>query len=164
MSPTTWVTCSPTPGGRRKPSPAHAKALAIRKQLAADFPTEPTLRRALAMSHSNLGWLLHSTGRLKEAESALRDALPSRNRLLPDFPNLPEDRLLLAKIYTNLGNVLHDTKRLKEAQAARAEALTIYKQLVSRVPQPPRVREGVSGRCSKARKRPPGALTVQPRK
>jgi tetratricopeptide (TPR) repeat protein len=111
-----------------------AEALAIRKQLAADFPTEPTVRRALAMSHSNLGWVFHSTGRMKEAEAAFRDALALQKQVAADFPDRTDFRLLLAKIHNNLSNVLHDTDRLKEAEAARAEALAIFNQLVAEFP------------------------------
>ena len=40
---------------------AYAEALAILKQLAADFPSRPEFRQELAMSHDNLGALLQSS-------------------------------------------------------------------------------------------------------
>jgi hypothetical protein len=47
--------------------------------LAADFPTQPECRSALALYLNNLGVLLEKTGRLKKAEVANTDALTSRS-------------------------------------------------------------------------------------
>jgi tetratricopeptide (TPR) repeat protein len=86
------------------------------------------------MSYSNLGWLLHSTGRLKQAESAFRDGLNLQKKVAAEFPNRPEFRLLLAKIQNNFSNLLHDIDRPREAQEAHADALTILKELVAEFP------------------------------
>ncbi|MBI1915941.1 MAG: serine/threonine protein kinase [Planctomycetes bacterium] len=116
---------------------AYAVALAIRKQLAADFPTRPEFRHDLGVSHSNLGALLYSTGRLKEAETAYADALAIQKQLVADFPALPQFRQKLATSHNNLGLLLHDTGRLKEAETAYADALAIDKQLAADFPTRP---------------------------
>src|SRR5262249_54873373 len=54
-------------GELKEAEAVYADALAIWKQLAADFPTRPKFRHELARSHYNLGNLLADTGRLKEA-------------------------------------------------------------------------------------------------
>src|SRR5947207_968264 len=83
----------------------HAEGLALRKRLAADFPTRPDFRQWLARSHNNLGVLLHATGRLKEAEAAYAEGLALRKRLAADFPTRPDFRQDLAWSYSNLGNL-----------------------------------------------------------
>ena len=62
-------------GELKEAETAYGDALALLKQLAADFPARPEFRRDLAESHNNLGLLLHATGRLKEAEAAYGEAL-----------------------------------------------------------------------------------------
>jgi tetratricopeptide (TPR) repeat protein len=93
------------------------------------------------MSHSNLGWVFQSAGRMKEAEAAFRDALVLQKQVVSDFPNRPEFRLELATSYNGLSNVLRDTGRPKEADAAHTEALAIYKQLVAEFPNRPEFRQ-----------------------
>ena len=118
-----------------------SEALAIRKQLVAEFPNRPIFRRALAMSHSNLGWVFYKTGRPQEAEAAYRDSLALYKRVVADFPNRPEFLLELAGSHHNLNHVLRDAGRPVEAEAARAEALAIYKQLVADFPSRPEFRQ-----------------------
>ena len=45
-------------GELKEAEAAYADALALHKQLAADFPTRPEFRQELAGSHNNLGILL----------------------------------------------------------------------------------------------------------
>jgi tetratricopeptide (TPR) repeat protein len=71
---------------------AYRDALALQKQLAAEFPARPDFRLELARSHNNLGLLLSSTGRLKEAETAYREALALWKQLAADYPTHPEFR------------------------------------------------------------------------
>jgi serine/threonine protein kinase len=106
-------------------------ALGIFKQLAADFPSRPEFRRALAASHNNRGILLLTTGRLKEAEADFDAALGIRKQLAADFPSRPEFRQELANGHNDRGVLLKGTGRLKEAEADYDAALGIYKQLAA---------------------------------
>jgi eukaryotic-like serine/threonine-protein kinase len=127
-------------GELKEAETAYADALAIRKQLAADFPTRPEFRQALARTHSSLGNLLRATGRLKEAETAYADALAIQKQLAADFPTRPELRHALAMSHNSLGLLLGDTGRLKEAETAYADAMAIQKQLAADFPNQPEFR------------------------
>jgi tetratricopeptide (TPR) repeat protein len=115
--------------------------------LAADFPDRPEFRGELATSHNNLGTLLHSTGRPKEAEAAYGDALLLQKRLAADFPDRPEFRHQLAGTHNNLGNLLRETGRLNEAEAALEATLGILKELATDFPNQPDLRNAVAGTC-----------------
>jgi tetratricopeptide (TPR) repeat protein len=120
---------------------AYRDALALQKQLAADFPNRPEFRQELATSHNNLGNLLRATGRLQEAEAAYRDALALQKQLAADFPTRPEFRQELASSHNNLGILLRDTGRPKEAEAAYRDALALRKQLADEFPTRPDYRQ-----------------------
>jgi serine/threonine protein kinase/tetratricopeptide (TPR) repeat protein len=128
-------------GELREAEAAYTEALAIRKQLAADFPNQPEMSQNLAWSQNNLGVLLGETGRPKEAEAAHADALAIRQQLAAQFPNRPEFRRELATSHLNLGAQLHSIGRLKEAEAAYADALAIQKQLGADFPTRPEFRQ-----------------------
>ena len=115
--------------------------MAIEKQLADDFPNRPEFRQELADGHSNLGWLLQTAGRLKEAEPAHAEAVAIYRQLAAQFPDRPDFRLALARSHLNLGNVFGDTERLTEAEASHAEALAIEKQLADDFPNRPEFRQ-----------------------
>src|SRR5262245_62162695 len=84
----------------------HDAALGIQKQLAADFPTRPEFRQALANGHNDRGVLLKGTGRLKEAEADYDAALGIQKQLAADFPSRPELSWELAASHNNRGNLL----------------------------------------------------------
>ncbi|HMP04559.1 MAG TPA: tetratricopeptide repeat protein, partial [Gemmatales bacterium] len=121
-----------------------ADALALQKQLAADFPTRPGFRQELASSHTNLGNLFKNTGRLREAEAAYADALALQKQLAADFPTRPGFRQELASSHTNLGNLFKNTGRLREAEAAYADALALQKQLAADFPTRPDFRQDLA--------------------
>ena len=128
-------------GELKEAEAAWRDALALRKQLAADFPTRPEFRHNLAKSHNNLGVLLSNTGRLQEAEAVWRDALALQKQLAADFPTSPDYRQELACSYNNLGILLSATGRPKEAEAAFRDALAIQKQLATDFPTRPDFRQ-----------------------
>jgi serine/threonine protein kinase len=102
---------------------ACTEALAIYKQLAADFPTRPEFRQDLALCHNNLAGLLAATGRLKEAEAAYIDALAIYKRLAADFPNQPDLQSSLACSIGNLAILCSERRDFKAAKAYLEEAL-----------------------------------------
>jgi serine/threonine-protein kinase len=116
---------------------AYRDALALQKQLAADFPTRPDFHQQLAQIHNNLCVLLYETGRPQEAEATYRDALALQKQLATDFPTRPDFRQQLALSHHNLGLLLRDIGRLPEADAALRTALSLYKQLTTDFPQVP---------------------------
>jgi eukaryotic-like serine/threonine-protein kinase len=116
---------------------AYRQAIAITRQLEADFPKQSHFRAQLAFHQNNLGLVQHSMGRLPEAEAAFRDALAVRKQLAVDVPERPNYRYLLATTYRNLGDVLADTGRLPEAGAAFGEALALTAQLAAEFPKDP---------------------------
>jgi hypothetical protein len=101
------------------------------------------------MSHSNVGWLLQTTGKLKEAEAAFIEAVALQRQVVGNLPNQPELRLELGRYLFNLGNALAETGRPNEAEAARAEGLVILKQLVVDFPNRPEFRQELAERVGK---------------
>ena len=124
---------------------AYRRAVEIRRQLAADFPTQPEFRLdlALSLSHSVLGALL-SPARLREAEAAYTECLAILKQLAAEFPTRQEYRQALAGVLNNLGNLFVDTGRPKEAEDAHAEALAIRKQLAADFPTGRNIRRALA--------------------
>jgi len=108
---------------------AYRRAVALGRQLAADFPNRPEFRMELASSHNSLGVLLSANGRRQEAELVYLESLTMVKKLAADFPMRREFRQALAGIHHNLGNLLHVIGRPKEAEVAHDEAFAIRKQL-----------------------------------
>jgi serine/threonine protein kinase len=123
---------------------AYRRAVALGKQLAADFPNQPQFRLELASSQNLLGRLLRVTGRRTEAESAYVEALSILKKLATDFPTEREFRQALAGFQNNLGLLLQETGRLTEAESVQAEALAIRKQLIIDFPHEPTVRRALA--------------------
>jgi serine/threonine protein kinase/tetratricopeptide (TPR) repeat protein len=123
---------------------AYAEALALWKQLAAEFPARPEFRRGLAATLHNLGVLRYETGRLKEAEAAYADALALKKQLAAEFPTRPEFRQELAMSHNNLGTLHQHAGRLKQAEAAYEEVVAIRKSLVADFPARPEFRHSLA--------------------
>jgi serine/threonine-protein kinase len=115
-------------GELKEAEAAYLQALALRTQLAEDFPTNPKFPRELAISQGNLGVLLSDTSRPKEAEAAYAQALAIRKQLNAEFPTDPDFREDLAKSYHNLGALFQVTGRLEEAEAAYSDAIATLQQ------------------------------------
>jgi tetratricopeptide (TPR) repeat protein len=120
---------------------AYKDALAFQRQLAADFPSRPEFRQALARIHHNLGLVFRKTGRLQEAELAYTDSLNIKKQMAVDFPNRPEFREDLAMSYNNLGVLRINIGRLKAAESDFVEALAIRKSLAAEFPNQPAFRQ-----------------------
>jgi serine/threonine protein kinase len=131
-------------GELKEAETAYQDALALYKQLAAEFPTGPVFRGQLARSRNHLAILLYDTGRPTEAERAYRDALALHKQLVADFPTSPEFRKDLAGSHNNLGLLLYSTGRLTEAEAAYRDALAVQKQLAADFPTSPEFRKDLA--------------------
>jgi serine/threonine protein kinase/Flp pilus assembly protein TadD len=132
-------------GEQQEALSAYEHALALRKQLAADFPTVPDYRKHLALSHHNLGYLLRDLGKREEAEAEYRQALALQAQLAADFPTVPDYRQHLARSHQNLGNLLTDLRRGSEAEAEHRQALALKKQLAADFPAVPAYRHELAG-------------------
>jgi eukaryotic-like serine/threonine-protein kinase len=113
--------------------PAYREALALRQQLADEFPDRTEFRVALALSHEFLGRLLTGAGRRKEAEQEYRKTLALRKKLADELPQ-PEALDDLTKIYGSLAFLLQETERPKEAEEAYQAALGIAERLARQHP------------------------------
>jgi tetratricopeptide (TPR) repeat protein len=81
-------------GEYKEAEAAYCDALAIRKQLAVDYPSRAEFHQDLAKSQERLGIVLTDTGRLEEAEAAFIDALAILNNwLLTSPPGLTSGRV-----------------------------------------------------------------------
>jgi serine/threonine-protein kinase len=117
-------------GRSKQAEPVYRDALAIQKQLAADFPNRPDFRSELAKSHNNLAIVLGETGRPQEAETAFRDAIAIDKELATSFPAIPDYQADLANALDDLAELTHDQhhdieacRLLDQAQPAIQAAL-----------------------------------------
>jgi serine/threonine protein kinase len=125
-------------GEAKEAEAAYRDALAIDKQLAAEFPMRADLRWGVARDYYNLAILLHTTGRQEEeAEAAWREALVIQKQLAADFPKESYYRSFMASTLTALATLLRATGRPKDAEAAYNDALVISKRLVDDFPDRP---------------------------
>jgi tetratricopeptide (TPR) repeat protein len=97
-------------------------AVALRKQLAADFPIVPEYRRLLAGALTDLGLLLQATHRFHEAEPAFGEALALRQRLAADFPILADDQSELAGAMVHVAGLARQRGNLAQARELLEQA------------------------------------------
>jgi serine/threonine protein kinase/Flp pilus assembly protein TadD len=131
-------------GELKEAEAAFTAALALYKQLTADYPARSVFRHLLAKSHYSLSLLLDKTGRLKEAERACGNALALQKRLVADFPTRPEFARELSNSHNHLGLLLAATGRVKEAEAAHGDALALQKRLAANFPSRPEFRKDLA--------------------
>jgi tetratricopeptide (TPR) repeat protein len=123
------------------------EALSLQKQLAADFPSRPEFRQALAASHSNRGLVLCDARRFQEAEPDYDEALAIYKQLAAEFPGRPAFRREVANTRNGRGNLLLATRRLKAAEKDYNKALSVQKQLPSAFPKQPDLENELAGTC-----------------
>ena len=124
---------------------AYIDAVALCKQLVAEFPKSVDYRRKLAQSQYNFGMLLRDTGRLKEAEPAYTEALALRKQLAAENPKNPDLQVSLAQSLGNQGVLFSIKSQHKEAESAFTDALAAYKQLAADFPDRPVYRRELAG-------------------
>jgi eukaryotic-like serine/threonine-protein kinase len=113
---------------------AYRRAVALGRQLIADFPAQPEFRLQLAGSLVNLAVLLRVTSRPAEVEAANAEALAIYEKLAADFPNEPKFRQGLSGIHNNLGNRFLEDGQSKNAESAYLKSLELRKKLVADFP------------------------------
>jgi tetratricopeptide (TPR) repeat protein len=114
---------------------AYGAAIALLRDLAAEFPQQPAHRQELAGCFNNLGGLLMSTPRQEEAERAFRQARDIQQALVKEFPASPKYRSALAGSDHNLATLLAVARRLPEAEQALRRALEHRQRLAEEFPQ-----------------------------
>jgi serine/threonine protein kinase/tetratricopeptide (TPR) repeat protein len=136
---------------RLEPSPdaatAFRQAIALLRELVADFPALAQYRRDLAISRSWLGSTLQAIGQLQEAERAYAEAITDYERLAADFPQVAQYRAGLASCRNILGNLLAETARPQEGEAAIRAAIAVTKQLIEDFPDITQYRRDLTGEC-----------------
>src|SRR4030095_789489 len=94
-------------------------------------------RRALGLTHSNLGIALHRPHRNRESEEATREAIRIQEQLVADFPSVPAYRGDRALSYLNLGEILGDSGRTAEAEEVHRAAAPLFASLTREKPDVP---------------------------
>lgn len=131
-------------GRREEARPEYERAIAIRKQLAAEFPAAPKHRHDLAISHSNLGHLLQGLGQAVEADKQYRQSLAIKQKLIDDFPDVPQHQFDLGRSHDNFGIVLAGLGQRVEAEEQFRKGLALRNKLAAEFPDVPEYRRELS--------------------
>jgi tetratricopeptide (TPR) repeat protein len=91
-------------------------------------------RRELALSHDNLGRLLHKLGQPVEAGNAYREALNIQAQLVQEFPKMPEYHHDLAATMVHKAILLRQNKKLDLARRLLEEALPHHQTALQAAP------------------------------
>ena len=103
----------------------YEQAASMWERLAIDSPTVATYRQQLATTCNNLGVVLESLEKRREAEAAYLRTVTIREQLVGEFPDNPVYLHELGGALHNLANFLND-----EGQTKRA--ITLYQQAIQR--------------------------------
>jgi tetratricopeptide (TPR) repeat protein len=123
---------------------AYRQELAILdKLLAARRPREEYLF-SQAMSLSNLSNVLHTQGKLQQAEKALHQSLAVFERLAAEHEVEPQYRDGIANCHNSLGLLLKDQGKVEAAEKHLRQALPYLESLVEQNRQEPKYREGLA--------------------
>jgi tetratricopeptide (TPR) repeat protein len=119
-------------------------AVRLHRQLAEDFPGEPSYRVELSRDLHNLGVTVRGTAardRLEQSEAALQEALRLRRALSEEHPDNEDYRLALAYTQQALG-VTHrqQTGRQGDAEKDLQDALAILEGMPASAPASPKYR------------------------
>ncbi len=117
--------------------------LARQEKLVVEFPSNPSHRRDLAESHSNLGHLYQSARRFQEAEKAYRQGLTVRENLAAHLPD-PGYREDLARSQSSLGDFLKERGQLVDAERLYQKAGGLWRKLAADYPVEPRYLESLA--------------------
>ena len=116
------------------------RARAVLQPLAAEFPTSPEYRHALARCRINIKMLLERQENRVEAEAESRQACSLLRQLVDEFPNVPDYRNDLVLGHQGLGALLRSVGRLPESEKEYHAAIGLGRQLASDFPDAPAYR------------------------
>ncbi len=103
--------------------PAFGRAIAVREQLSAEFPTRADYKDQLAESHNGLGTVLRRVGHDQEAEKAYRKALELRSELAEADATVPDFQSNVAASLSNLAVLLTDRGQATDACQVLEQAI-----------------------------------------
>ena len=105
------------------------EALSLFAQLTDQFPQEAGFRSASASARSLLGDVLHSQGRIAEAEEQFSEALAQLDSLTEQFEREPKHRSRLARTRHRFALMLDDNGRYQDATSQLVQAIETVSQL-----------------------------------
>ncbi|HYT90299.1 MAG TPA: tetratricopeptide repeat protein, partial [Gemmataceae bacterium] len=117
------------------------RALALRRELAADPSALPGDRSQLATAHYNLANLLKDLDQHPEAEDAYREARRQFEKLVSEFPQTIDHRHVLGAVLNNLSRYPRGRGDLAESRALLERAIEHQSIALRSNPQHPRYRE-----------------------
>jgi serine/threonine protein kinase/tetratricopeptide (TPR) repeat protein len=137
-----WVTLGAVLSAKRQLGPAeeaYRSALAVLdpktlEKLPGGAPLPLGIQQVRARAFNNLGSCLRVTGRLPDAEQALRAAVSIKLKLAQTYPSLPRIRRELAGSHHNLGAALQEIGKRGDARTAYEKAVEIRESLVTDFP------------------------------
>jgi serine/threonine protein kinase len=112
-------------------------AIALLKQLVADYPASKEYRQDLAEAHVTLAGTLGNQGRQEEALSEYRKELAVWEQMVADFPGVADYRRRVADGHAHLGHVLHVLIRNEEAEKEYRRAQSLVDQIHRDFPSEP---------------------------
>jgi serine/threonine protein kinase/tetratricopeptide (TPR) repeat protein len=110
------------------------QALAISRQLAAEFPDVTEYQLGLIEALNHRGRTLTLGGQTEDAEAIFNEALISLQKLPAEARAAPAYRSELAQVHMGFGAFLRATRRSGEAVAHYEQAVSIHQQLVAEFP------------------------------
>jgi serine/threonine-protein kinase len=119
-------------GNRDAARAAYEEALAINKQLVADFPRVPIYREDLVRNHEGLANLLRESGDRPAARAVLEACLSVRKRLAADFPDVQKHSFNLVAGYWRYGAWLREEGEPHAALGQYTNAIDTLRPIVVR--------------------------------
>lgn len=121
----------------------HRRVKAFREELLASSPEDPQFQYGLAETQHNLAYLLTTTGRNQEAETAYRDSLRIFENLVNSQNSVTDYHRALAECLTHLASLMHSVGRTEEAAELIQRGTETRRVLAARFPKLPSMREAV---------------------
>jgi serine/threonine protein kinase len=134
LSHSRWGLLLAQTGDPTKALESHAKALALRQDLADANPDVAKFQSELAWSHMNVGGIMMDTGKPAEALKAYQRALAIREKLADDKSAGTQYKNELAMSHNAIGLLLSQDGKPAEALEAYAKALEIWQKLADANP------------------------------
>jgi serine/threonine protein kinase len=128
-------------GRLREAGPRIRQALALRRRLAEEFPSEPRYRHDLGRCLIDLSNILYFKPDAAEMEALLREALAILPGLVDGSPAALQD---LAEAHGRLGNLMLANGRTAEGAAELDRAFALLDDLAARCPPDPRRRHALA--------------------
>jgi tetratricopeptide (TPR) repeat protein len=124
------------------------RALALNRELVAEFPGDPVYRQELAATCSNLGNHLDAVGKKAEAIPWGEEAVQIMERLVAENPADPGLRYELAGWSMNLGIKFADLGKVRQAEDVYHRCQEHFRKLVADFPSTPQYQFYLGSLCT----------------